>query len=248
MDDNSMAVQIQRVNRTNKHLLKFIWLAGVTLLLCFLTPRISLAETNVQPAHPDEHAQAPIGAHEAQGHQTTHLDNWFSFNYGPGKHYQNGPFAFALLNFIILLWVVHRLFSQAVRDYLNRRHSTTRQALEDAAALHQQARQKLDEIENQLKNISTEIEKIKQDVAQDAEIEKINIIKTAEEEAARIIAQTEHKLQQEIRVIHRRLEVEAVNSAIQAANKLIRQQIVETDRKRINEEYLTQISSIGGSH
>jgi F-type H+-transporting ATPase subunit b len=208
-------------------------------------------------AHPSAaHAESGEGHHDpsaqAEGgeghHAVTHLDNWFSLSFGPDKAHKNGPFAFAILNFILLVWIVVKFGRKPFREYLRERHASIKQNLEEASALHQQARAKLDEIESKLKNISREIAEIRESVLQDAELEKTRIIQQAELEAERIVKQADETLKKELHRARRRLEVEAVNAAMQAADKLVRQQVNESDRKRLNEEYFSQILSGGGKN
>jgi len=186
-------------------------------------------------AHGDAH-----GAHGG-GHAVTHLDNWFSFDFGEGKHYQNGPFGFAILNFIVLLFILKRFASKPFRTYLATRHATVKKDLEEAAQVNAQARAKLDEIEAKLRNIDKEIAEIKASVARDAALEQERIIKAAEEEAERIVKVADETMERELRRAQRRLETEAVNAAMTAAEKLIRKEVNDADRKRLNEEYFAQI-------
>jgi len=195
-----------------------------------------------EAAHGAEH-----GAEAAGGHGETHhpkpLDNWFSLSFGPGKEKQNGPFAFALFNFVVLVGLVVRYGRKPLAGYLRERHRTIRHDLEEAAALHREAQQKLELIDGKLRDLDREIADTKAAVAKDAEDEKQKIIRTAEAEAQRIVHQTEAILKRELRNAQRRLEVEAVESAIRAAEKLIRQKLTDDDRQRLNEDYYKQLAS-----
>jgi F-type H+-transporting ATPase subunit b len=193
-------------------------------------------------AQGEDHGDAHGG-----GHAVTHLDNWFSFDFGPGKTYQNGPFGFAILNFIILLWLVARFGRKPFVEHLQSRHATIKKDLEEAAEVNAKARATLDEIAGKLKNLDHEIAEIKANVSRDAALEKERIIKAAEEEAERIVKTADQTMQRELRRAHRRLEIEAVNAAMSAAEKLIRREVNDADRKRLNEEYFAQIGQ-GGSN
>ncbi len=232
---------------------------SILLIAFFLMIMLSLSGL----AQAEEHSSAAVksransdhgaverisGAHENTaveenaGHQLKHLDNWFSLSFGANKPHQNGPFAFALLNFILFVWLLIKFAREPLRDYLHNRHTSIRRDLQEAAALHQHAREKLSEIEDKLKNIEHEIAEMKEKVARDAQLEKERIIHAAEEEAERIIMQADQTLNAELRRARRQLEVEAVNAALEAAEKMIRQHINESDRKGINEGYFSQIS------
>jgi F-type H+-transporting ATPase subunit b len=216
------------------------WLVAASLLLAGA------------PALAEEHApaEAESGDHaagHAAGHEVRHLDNWFSFSFGPGKEHQNGPLAFAILNFVLLVWLVVKFGRKPFRDYLQQRHSSVRKDLEDAAALHTQARQQLDEMDGKLRGLDREIAEIKAAVAADAQLEKERIIKAAQAEAERIIAQADDTLSKELNRARHRLELEAVDAAMKAAEKLLKQKVNDADRQRLAEEYFHQLGSGSGS-
>lgn len=187
-----------------------------------------------------EHAGAHGGAHG--------IENWFSFSFGPGKKYQNGPFAFAIINFIILLWIVVRFGKKPFVQFLENRHTTIRDNLAEAQRMREEAQQRLDEIKGKLSNLEREITEIKEAVRKDAELERDRIIADAKNQAEDLVKAADRTLDDELRRARRRLEAEAVSAAMQAAEKMIRQQISDADRKRINEDYYKQIAASGGSN
>ncbi len=225
-------------------------LALCCTLALLLPAATALAEDPSAEAGGEGHG-APAGeAHgggHGGGHAVKHLDNWVSFSFGPGKPYQNGPFAFAILNFIILVIVLVKFGGKPFRAYLENRHATIKKDLEEAAQVNAQARAKLDEIEAKLRNVDKEIAELKAVVARDAALEKERIIKAAEDEAERIVKAADETMDRELRRAQRRLEIEAVNAAMTAAEKLIRREVNDGDRKRLNEEYFAQIGQ-GGSN
>jgi F-type H+-transporting ATPase subunit b len=230
-------------------------LALCCLLAVLLLPRLVVAE--------EPHAEAPAadvhegghaegghaeGAHAEGHHAPKHLDNWISLSFGPGKKYENGPFLFAILNFVILIVLLVRFGKKPFVDYLSTRHTTVRDNLAEAAKMRDEARRKLDEIKGKLSNLEREIARIKDHVAKDAQSEKERIIAEAHAEAEQLVKQADKTLQEELKRARHLLEAEAVNAAMQAAEKVIRQQLTDADRRRINEEYFDQIVSSGGSH
>jgi F-type H+-transporting ATPase subunit b len=186
------------------------------------------------------------GAGHGEAHHPVHLDNWFSFSFGPGKHYQNGPFGFAILNFIILVWLVTKLARKPLAEYLEKRHATIKRDLEEAAELNAQSRSKLDEISVKLGAIDRELAAIKEGAAREAELERERLIRAAEAEAERIVKAADETMQRELRRARRRLEIEAVSAAMTAAEKLVKREVSDADRKRLDDEYFASIAK-GGS-
>jgi len=196
-------------------------------------------------AHGGGHGDAHGDAHGA--HKTVHLDNWFSFDYGPGKTFQNGPLGFAILNFIILIVLLVKFTRKPLTGYLQDRHETIKKDLDQAAVLRDQARTKLDEIEAKLGQLDDEVAQIRADVAQDAKLEKERIIEAAHKEAERIIKQADKAMDREIRRARRTLESEAVEAALKMAEELVAKNINFSDRKKINERYIAQIAQPASS-
>ncbi len=196
-----------------------------------------------------EATHGEAGAGHGGGHGVTHLDNWFSFDYGkPDSKYKNGPLGFAILNFTILIILLVRFTKKPLVSYLATRHETIKQDLAEAANLRDQAQRKLAEISARLDNLGKEVAQIKADVAQDAELEKQRIIEAAHKEAERIIAVADRTLERELRRARRRLESETVERALKLAEELVEQNIKLADRKKINERYIAQIGAPGGEN
>jgi F-type H+-transporting ATPase subunit b len=224
---------------------RFLIIASLALVLCWSTNAV--AET--EHGHGETHAEASGGHGEEHGggHGGAGIENWFSWSFGEGKKYQNGPFAFAILNFIILLLLLRKFASKPFRDYLQNRHASIKNNLKEAAEMREQARQKLAEMEAKLKNLDREITQIKEHVAKDAQLEKERIIDAARQEAERLVQQADQILDKDLRRTRKLLEAEAVSAAMEAAEKMIKQQITTSDRRRLNEEYFDQILSSGGN-
>ena len=193
--------------------------------------------------HPagDHLGQAAEAAQPEQHHAGKPLDNWFSLSFGPGKERENGPFAFAILNFVVLMWLVVRFGRKPLAGFLQQRHHAIKRDLEEAAALHREAQEKLALIDAKVRDLDHQISETKAAVAKDAEEERHRIIQNAAAEALRLVQQTEEILTRELRSAQ--LETEAVESAIRAAEKLVRQSLTEEDRRRLNEDYYKQLAS-----
>jgi F-type H+-transporting ATPase subunit b len=202
-----------------------------------------------------------LGTHgKAHGHggahKVAHIDNWTkSFGcedgkivkyYGPGKDLANGPFLFALINFGLLIILLVKFAGKPISSYLGERHDKIKNDLEIAARLREEAEARLSDIQDKTKNLDGELADLKAAVRKDAELEKNRIIAAAQAEAKRIAENAERTLQQEVERVKRELEVEAIDAALSAANKLLKQEVTSGDRQRINDEYLEQIAATEG--
>ena len=198
------------------------------------------------PGHAEAEHGGGHGDGHGGGHKTVHLDNWFSFDYGPGKTHQNGPLGFALVNFALLIYLLVRFTKKPLTGFLAGRHDKIKNDLAEAAALREKAEAKLAEINAKLNKFEQDVNQMKADVAKDAELEKQRIIAAAEAEAERLVKHAEETLAQELRRARAMIEAEAVESSLALAEERIRKNINDADRKRLNEEYISRITSSGG--
>jgi F-type H+-transporting ATPase subunit b len=228
---------------------------SVLALAGALLARPALAQEHAPAEDPAAEQGGEHGGHEVDqsGHEGGHpggggIENWFSLSFGPGKKHQNGPFAFAILNFVVLVWLVVRFGKKPFVQYLENRHTTIRDNLAESQRMREEAKQRLDEIKGKLQNLEREIAEIKASVRKDAELEKERFIAEAQSQAEALVKSADKALDDELRRARRMLEQEAVSAAMEAAEKLIRQQLNDGDRKRINEEYYQQIANPGGGN
>lgn len=196
-------------------------------------------------AHGDAHATDAHSDGAHGGGHVKHIDNWFSFSFGPDKERKNGPLAFAILNFVILLILLVKVGRGRISNYLRLRYEGVRRALDEAEALRKQAQQQLADVEARASKLDKEIEEIRASVAADAEQERQRIISAAEAEANRIVEAADRTINEEVKRVRAQLERDAVNAALSAAEKLLRQQIGEGDHKRLTDEYLAGMRTIG---
>lgn len=249
---------------------------AVVLLLTLGAGTLALADEPPPPRHapgeappPGEHGGHGDKAHgdkahghgdKAHGHGDAHgdsghghkkkvIDNWFQLSgFGKDKPIKNGPLVIALFNFACLIVLLVYFARKPIGGYLSERHNTIKNDLEEAARLREQANVKLEEIEARLSGLDAEVKQIKDSVAKDAEYEKEQIVKAATEEADRIIKQAATTLDREIRRARSTLQSEAIEGALRVAEQIVRKQLSDADRKRLNETYISQLTSSGGTN
>ncbi|MBW2731971.1 MAG: ATP synthase F0 subunit B [Deltaproteobacteria bacterium] len=222
------------------------WLLLLSFCGIFLT--LGVAESNsyasTEGAHP---AEATVGSQEPGSQDTTHI-NWTSWDYGHGKTEANPPFLMAIINFSLVIFALIFFVRKPLGSFLADRHHRIKEDLAAAAALREQARLHLSEIDTKLDGLQGQISKIREDVAKDAEAEKEQIILKAERDAAALVESAERTLEIEIERAKRRLEVGAVKAALESAEKLLQREIGAEDQRRLREDYFEQIQSAGGGH
>jgi F-type H+-transporting ATPase subunit b len=172
------------------------------------------------------------------------IENWWSWDYGPGKSHHHPPFGFALLNFAIFLLLMNKLFGKSFRDFLQNRHSDVRRAIDRAREVQQQAEQQLQQIEDRARNQEAEIAELLASFRKQAEAERQAIVLRAENEAAGLLRDAESQAQAAIASAKQALEQKAALLAVDLAEKLIRSRIQESDQRRLSDEYLRELEGL----
>jgi len=205
--------------------------------------------------HADPHAArgGHGDAHGGHGHGPSPI-NWFSLDYVGSKlrglfyaknkppKWANPPLGFAILNFSLLLVILVWLARKPISTYLRERAARVSADLDEAAELRDKARDKLGQIDAKLDAMDDEIAQIKESVARDAEAEKERIIAAANKEAESIVASASRTIDQEVARAKRRLEVAAIEAAMESAEKLLRKNVTAADRERLRKDYYEEIS------
>ncbi|MCA9672133.1 MAG: ATP synthase F0 subunit B [Myxococcales bacterium] len=199
-------------------------------------------DPHAKGAHGGSASGAHGGAHGGEHKGPPKHINWFSLDYGKGKKHANPPIGWAIVNFIILLYLLYRFGAKPFSAYLRRRSEETKKALEEAKELRRRAQERLAEIEGKLAGLDDEIARIRKDVAADAERERDAIIARAEQEAERMIENADRTIEEEVNRARHRLESQVVSAAVAAAEKLLLEKATEADRTRLDEEFLSDFA------
>lgn len=203
------------------------------------------------PGHEGSHGAAGHGAHgeAAAAHGGGHhagpvIENWVSWDYGPGKTHHNPPFLFAIINFAVFLFLLSRLFGKSFKTFLESRHGEVQHALDRAQHVQKEAEEQLKGIETRIQGLQSEMDELLASYRKQAEAERQAIVKRAEEEAAGLLRDAEAQAQAAIVAAKRTLEEKAALMAVDLAEKLVRSRLREEDHKRLTEGYVAQVEGL----
>lgn len=223
--------------------------------LLAVAPCVSMAQ---EPGHGEPAAHgAPAVAHgePGAGHEAGHaaaghhaegpvIENWFSWDYGPGKTHKHPPFGFALLNFAIFLAVLYRLAGKSFFEFMKNRHLGVQRALDEAAEIRGQAEAELKRYEARIGRIDAEVAELLATVRKEAEDERARIIAAAEAQAEAMRRDAEAQIAAEIARARAELTRKVSELAVAAAESILRAQIVEQDHKRLLDEYVSSLEGL----
>ena len=191
-------------------------------------------------AHVAEGADA-----NGEGHESGPLiENWWSWDYGPGKTHHHPPFGFALINFVVFLLLLNKLAGKDLRAFILARHTEVRKALDRARQVEAKAQEQLRLFEERTKSLDAEIEALLASFRKQAEAERQNIIARAESDAQKLLRDAESQVQVAIEAAKRDLERKAGLLAVDLAEKLIIARITDADQHKLVDRYVTQVETL----
>ena len=205
---------------------------------------------------------APASAHGDDAHDAHALHgappvNWTDMGYG--KKDVNGnkltsdsepmapPMVLALLNFAIFAGLLYWKAGPALTKYLANRHESIKSALEEAAKLQEEAKEKLAEYSSRIADADAEVTALIQQIRKDAEVERELIVADAERQAERMRKDAEARIETEFLAARRRLENEVIARAAAAAEKLLTEKVSSTDHNNLFSIFVTDLKAGKGS-
>ncbi|KYG03294.1 ATP synthase subunit B, partial [Sorangium cellulosum] len=151
------------------------------------------------------------------------------------------PFLASVLNVSLLAFIIYRFGRKPIAEALRKRKQTITQELDNASRLKEEAEKRLDEYEDKLTRLEETLAELKAEHASQAEREKAHVLAEAEQRRVRMRRDAEFRIEQELKAARVMLLQEAVQSAVTAAEELLRQRVGREDLDRANEEYLKAI-------
>jgi F-type H+-transporting ATPase subunit b len=224
-------------------------LRRLAVAVAFVGGSLTLAASAAQAAPEAGGALCPTNevlntdTHECEipGDEPASSINWYHFSYDKEK--QGPPLLFVIFNFVILLYLLKRFGGPSISQFLRQKYEETLKTINDARDIKKRAQDKLDEYEKRIAGLDAEVAKIAADLKAEAEDERRRLIAAAEDEAARLKADAERTISLEMARIRAELESEVVGRALDAAEKLLRQNLRPDDDKRLMDNYVAGLAA-----
>ncbi len=153
---------------------------------------------------------------------------------------------FALLNFVILIFVLRRYAWDPIKFFLIQRSENIRHALESSQAKLAEAEAEIDRLNQRLAKLGEESDALVASSRQQAELERQRMEQRATQTADRIRSDTQRVIDVEIQRARQALREEAVELAQALARDLIREQLTAADDARLIHEFTQRVE--GGTH
>ncbi|MEO8549770.1 MAG: hypothetical protein ABI678_07345 [Kofleriaceae bacterium] len=151
------------------------------------------------------------------------------------------PFVFMLANFAILVWLLLKYLLPAGQQLAAERHDAIKNALDEAAKLRDQAKQKLAEYEARVNNLDAEIEALVDGIRADAEADKARILEQAQRQSAQVKKEAEQRIAAEIELARAQLTKEVTAAATQATEKLLKDKVTADDQRGLVSTFIKNV-------
>ncbi|MCU0573517.1 MAG: F0F1 ATP synthase subunit B [Syntrophobacteraceae bacterium] len=154
--------------------------------------------------------------------------NWFDFALRTG-------------NFAILAFILYKLLSKPISNFLVSRREDIQKLLADLEAKRREAEEVSAQYRARLAALDVETRKIVDELLAEGESEKSKILAAAEKQAEYIRQQAQLAAQQEVKVARDKLQEEIAELSIAAAEEILRKKIKADDQDRLVKDFMTRV-------
>jgi F-type H+-transporting ATPase subunit b len=189
----------------------------------------------VKAAHePEETADNKDGAEAEEGEGPAPM-SWTEFG---GK---TPPYVAMLINFAVLAAAYYVLSKKSVTEGLKSRRQTIAKDIEDAQRMKHEAEERAKVYLGKLARLEDEMRVARDSLVHAGEAEQERILKEAEAKAERMRKDAEFLVEQELKQLRGDLLREAVETAVRAAEDLLKARVTPADHERLAEDYLADL-------
>jgi F-type H+-transporting ATPase subunit b len=146
-----------------------------------------------------------------------------------------------LVNFAVLLWILIKFTGKPIKNYFANRREALVQGINEAREAKKAAERLYLEYQEKLASLEDEVKELESRIRAEAEAEKQRIVNEAEQFAVKVRQQAEQMANQEVIMAKRRLKDEASKLSLQAAEKMIKENISAVDQDKMVENYLEKV-------
>jgi F-type H+-transporting ATPase subunit b len=148
-----------------------------------------------------------------------------------------------MINFIILLAILHRLLYKPLLAKMEERTGAIKKALDEAQAARAEAARQQEENESRLRAAHAEAAAIRAQALKDASEEQKRLVDAARAESQRLVETARAQLDADARRAREELRREVADLATAVAEKLVRRSLREDDHRRIVAEAISKVGN-----
>ena len=150
----------------------------------------------------------------------------------------------SVVNFTLLMVILVLMGRKPMGTFLVSRRRAIEEGLAEATKLREAAKKKYDEYQGRLEKLDREIAAIRKEMVAAGEAERDRIVEEAEAKAARMRREAEFLIEQQMKQLRVDLTREAVDAAVSAAEKVLRETMSADDQQRLAQNYLDRLNQL----
>lgn len=187
-------------------------------------------------------AHVPTQAPEVNVSDFSYGDKTVTNEYGE-EVAMTPPLILAIFNFLVFVGILYWKAGPALRKYVAGRHETIKDALQEAARLQAEAKEKLAEYSARISDADAEVTALIKQIRDDAEIERKRIVDDAERQATQMKKDAEDRIESEFLAARRHLEREVVEKATAVAEKYLAEKTTTADHATLFTGFITNLKA-----
>lgn len=147
------------------------------------------------------------------------------------------------INFLLLLFVLHRILFKPLVAKMQERTTAIQKALEEAQAARAEATRQQEENATRLQSAYQEAASIREQALKEAAEEQRKLVEAAQAEARHLIETARAQTDADIRRARDELRREVAGLAVAVAEKLVRKTLRDDDHRRIVDDAIAKIGA-----
>ena len=151
---------------------------------------------------------------------------------------------FAIMNFIILIWILNKFLHKPILNMLDKRKATVKGDLDAAAVAKEEAETLKVQYQEQIRTAKEESNQIISEGMKLAEQQKNEIIEAAKIETEKIKAELQREIQLEKEKAMSEVREVIVATSIMAAEKIIAKSLDEKDHEKMIDDFIKEVGEV----
>jgi F-type H+-transporting ATPase subunit b len=161
----------------------------------------------------------------------------------PGIINLNMTLLVQMVNFLILIVLLHRFLYKPLTQFLATRADGIKRSLEEAKAAREAAAKAQQEYEAQIAATRREAAALRESAVREVEEERQRLLKVSRDEAARLLTEAKAQIDQEVKRAKAELRAEVVGLSLGVAERLIGRSLTTDDDRRLAEQVVQEIGA-----
>ncbi len=151
---------------------------------------------------------------------------------------------FRIINFAVFVWLLYKFAGNAVKKYFTERRENISRSLEEAKKVREEAQRMYNEAKAKVENLESEVKAILSNAEKEKEEQVARIREETEKMVQRIKEQAKATVNLEVERAKLELQQEAIDLAVEVAQKLLQEKITPEDQKRLLSDYINKVKEV----